>query len=126
MSHSHPDMIASLMNRLNVFKTANLVKPLPVETYHVSEMDRALMAFGKAAHIGKIVISYDHKTDAGLKVSLRSTPPPKSLTLTNANRSEAVRLAASLTPKQPTCWLVVWAAWVGPLVDGLCDEVLAI
>ena len=58
------------MIKLAELKAKGLIKPLPYTTFHVSEIDRALTAFGKGAHVGKIIVSYDHHEEAGLRVRL--------------------------------------------------------
>ncbi|PQE21953.1 polyketide synthase protein [Rutstroemia sp. NJR-2017a WRK4] len=70
MSNIRPDIISDLMVRLDHFKRAGLIKPLPYTTYHVSEIDKALMTFGKGTHIGKFVINYDAQSQIGIKVRL--------------------------------------------------------
>ena len=59
---------SSLMSTMDHLKCEGLIKPLPYTTYHASEIDKALMTLGKGAHVGKIVISYDHDSDLGIKV----------------------------------------------------------
>ena len=56
------------MSKIDHLKCQGLIKPLPYTTYHVSEIDKALMSFGKATHIGKIGISYDHNSNSGIQV----------------------------------------------------------
>ena len=56
------------MSTIGHLKREGVIKPLPYTTYHASEIDKALMTFGKGTHIGKIVISYDRNSDSGIKV----------------------------------------------------------
>ena len=56
------------MSTIERLKCEGLIKSLPYTIYHASEIDRALMTFGKGTHIGKIVISYDHDSALGIKV----------------------------------------------------------
>ena len=56
------------MSTIGRLKCEGLIKPLPYTTYHASEIDKALVTFGKGTHIGKIVISYDHDSVSGIKV----------------------------------------------------------
>ena len=56
------------MSTTDHFKREGLIRPIPYAIFHASEIDKALMAFGKGAHIGKLVISYDHESGAGIKV----------------------------------------------------------
>ncbi|KAF7894866.1 hypothetical protein EAF00_006680 [Botryotinia globosa] len=57
---------------LDHFKRVGLIRPLPHTTYHVSEIDKALMTLGKGAHIRKFVVGYEQRSSTGLKV--RSSP----------------------------------------------------
>ncbi|KAF5869444.1 putative polyketide synthase protein [Botrytis fragariae] len=68
MSNLRPKVIGDLMASLDHFKRVGLIRPLPYTAYHVSEIDKALMTFGKGAHIGKIVVGYEQKSSIGLKV----------------------------------------------------------
>ncbi|KAI4256798.1 MAG: hypothetical protein LQ352_001923 [Teloschistes flavicans] len=65
MSSTRPDVISSLMSTIDKLKRGGVIKPLPYTTYHVSEIDKALMTFGKGTHVGKIVLSYDHESEPG-------------------------------------------------------------
>ncbi|KAL8783267.1 MAG: hypothetical protein Q9213_004743 [Squamulea squamosa] len=67
MSQTRPDIIISLMSTIDHLKRNGLIKPLPYTTFHASEIDKALMTFAKGAHIGKLVISYDHECQSGIK-----------------------------------------------------------
>lgn len=56
------------MSTIDYLKRNGLIKALPYTTFHASEIDKALMTFAKGTHIGKIVISYDHDFQTGIKV----------------------------------------------------------
>ena len=58
------------MTKLAELKARGLIKPLLYIKFHVSEIDKAFMTFGKGAYIGKIIISSDYDENAGLKVRL--------------------------------------------------------
>lgn len=68
MSITHPQIIGDLMSRIAGYKAKGLIKTLPLETFHVSEIDRALMQFAKAAHIGKLVVTFEHDSSRGIQV----------------------------------------------------------
>ena len=74
------------MVKLAELKANQLIKSLPYTAFHVSEIDKALMTFGKGAHIGKIVVSYDHHEEAGLKVR----PPLNAMVLILAEHNVMV------------------------------------
>lgn len=57
------------MESIKQLKSSGHIKPLPVQGFHVSEIDKAFMTFAKGSHIGKIVISYDDEFENGLSVS---------------------------------------------------------
>ena len=57
------------MSRIHQLKVQRLIRPIPYTTYHISEIDKALMTFSKGTHIGKILLSYDQNSESGLKVS---------------------------------------------------------
>lgn len=53
------------MKDIQELKSRGAIKPLPSTKFHISEIDKALMAFSKGTHIGKIVISYDDALEKG-------------------------------------------------------------
>ncbi|KAL8669472.1 MAG: hypothetical protein Q9168_005934, partial [Polycauliona sp. 1 TL-2023] len=67
MSTTRPDIIASLMSTLDRLKREGVIKSLTYSKFHVSEVDNAMATFGKATHIGKLVLSYNHDTELGVK-----------------------------------------------------------
>ncbi|KAH8165552.1 hypothetical protein CIB48_g2685 [Xylaria polymorpha] len=68
LSKNKPEVTAALMESIKQLKSSGHIKPLPVQGFHVSEIDKAFMTFAKGSHIGKIVISYDDEFENGLSV----------------------------------------------------------
>ncbi|KAF2181508.1 hypothetical protein K469DRAFT_589235 [Zopfia rhizophila CBS 207.26] len=68
MSKNKPQVTTQLMKTIHDLKSQGLIKALPVQKFHVAEIDKAFMTFNKGAHIGKIVIHYDDTSDKGLQV----------------------------------------------------------
>lgn len=64
------------MSTIDKLKRGGVIKPLPYTTYHVSEIDKALMTFGKGTHVGKIVLSYDHESEPGINVYFLTNKGP--------------------------------------------------
>ena len=58
-----------LMRKIQELKSEGHITPLPLQKYHVAEIDRTLMTFTKGAHIGKLLVSYDDQSEEGLPVS---------------------------------------------------------
>lgn len=91
------------MTQLNSYKLSGHIKTLPYQTYHVSEIDKALMVFGKSTHVGKIVITYTHDSQLGVKVmSCLACAQDLLLTFSEKYRFVAVLLPPHSTQKQHT------------------------
>ncbi|TGO27521.1 hypothetical protein BPAE_0041g00680 [Botrytis paeoniae] len=90
MSNLRPKVIGDLMTSLDHFKRVGLIRPLPYTAYHISEIDKALMTFGKGAHIGKIIVGYEQKSSIGLKVRFspfKSKFDPNAAYLGSSNKN---------------------------------------
>lgn len=72
------------MNKIQQLKSEGHIHPLPVQKFHVSQVDKAFMTFAKGTHIGKLVIHYDGTASQGLNVGhvlsiyYFLSPPPLS------------------------------------------------
>ena len=71
-SKEQPHIIGELMSKIQELRIQGFIKPLPHTTLHVSDIDKAFTTFAKASHVGKMVLSYDHEHELGIK--LRRTP----------------------------------------------------
>lgn len=56
------------METIQQLKSEGHIKPLPITTFKVDEIDKAFMTFGKGSHIGKLVIEYDDQSQHGIPV----------------------------------------------------------
>ncbi|KAI9653077.1 MAG: hypothetical protein M1821_007728 [Bathelium mastoideum] len=72
LSQTHPRIIGRVMKNIQELKIKGAIKPIPQTVYHISELDKALMTFSKARHIGKIVLSYSSNNNETIRY--RGTP----------------------------------------------------
>lgn len=56
------------MKTIQELKAQGHIKPLPLATFEVGEIDKAFLTFSKGTHIGKLLISYDDSSDKGITV----------------------------------------------------------
>lgn len=79
--------ILSLMSKIHEFRSLGHIKPLPLLTYNIAEIDKAFSTFSKGNHIGKIILSYEDEPGMAIKVSTdilvvtRSDPKTHRLTI---------------------------------------------
>lgn len=72
LSKTKPTAIASLMQKITSLRAADIIKPLPHQLYHLSQIEQALHSFAKAVHIGKLVLTYDENDE--MPVNYRHSP----------------------------------------------------
>ncbi len=58
------------MKTIQELKSEGDIKSLPVQKFHVSEIDIAFVTFTKGTYVGKLIIDYDDTSDRGLNVGL--------------------------------------------------------
>lgn len=63
------------MKTIHRLKAEGHIKPLPLTTFEVGEIDKAFLTFSKGTHIGKLLVSYDDSSDKGITVRCIASNP---------------------------------------------------
>ncbi|KAL4922406.1 hypothetical protein BDW62DRAFT_197082 [Aspergillus aurantiobrunneus] len=67
LSKDRPEIIGQLMAEVHTLYELDIIQPIIYTKYHLSEIDTALKAFTKAAHIGKLVVSYEGDEESTIR-----------------------------------------------------------
>jgi D-arabinose 1-dehydrogenase-like Zn-dependent alcohol dehydrogenase len=56
------------MRTIQQLKSEGHIKPLPLASFKVDEIDKAFATFTKGTHIGKLLVEYDDQSEQGILV----------------------------------------------------------